>query len=134
MKVALSDDFMDALGKLNGNEIKKASKTIMAVKQESDAKGLRFHKIEHPCGAIVSFSVNMDIRIIAYQKDSTITMLYIDHHDDAYNWIQKRNVFYGPKDDLRIVSTFRSETPHAYDAFVPTYMMKLMLYVNVGLP
>jgi hypothetical protein len=48
MNVALSDDFMEALGKLNGNEIKKASKTIMEVKRESDAKGLRAHKIEHP--------------------------------------------------------------------------------------
>ena len=119
MNVALSDDFMEALGKLNGNEIKKASKTIMAVKHESDAKGLRAHKIEHPCGAIVSFSVNMDIRIIAHQKDSTVTFLYIDHHDDAYNWIQKRNVFCGPNGDMRIVSTLTTETPLAYEAFVP---------------
>ena len=119
MKVALSDDFMEALGKLNGNEIKKASKTIMDVKRESDAKGLRAHKIEHPCGAIVSFSVNMDVRIIAHQKGNTVTLLYIDHHDDAYNWIQKRNVFCGPKDDMRIVSTLKSETPLAYEALVP---------------
>jgi predicted AAA+ superfamily ATPase len=119
MNVALSDDFMEALGKLNGNEIRKASKTIMAVKRESDAKGLRAHKIEHPCDAIVSFSVNMDVRIIAHQKDSTITFLYIDHHDDAYNWIQKRNVFCGPNGDMRIVSTLEAETPLAYEAFVP---------------
>jgi len=119
MNVALSDDFMEALGKLNGNEIKKASKTIMEVKRESDAKGLRAHKIEHPCGAIVSFSVNMDVRIIAHQKGNTITFLYIDHHDDAYNWIQKRNVFCGPNDDMRIVSTLKTETPLAYEAFVP---------------
>lgn len=119
MNVALSDDFMDALGKLNGNEIKKASKTIMSVKRESDAKGLRFHKIEHPCGAIISFSVNMDVRIIAYHKDSTITFLYIDHHDNAYNWIRKRNVFCGPNGDMRVVSTLASETPLAYEALVP---------------
>lgn len=119
MQVALSEDFMEALGKLNGNEIKKASKTIMAVKKESDAKGLRAHKIEHPCGAIVSLSVNMDVRIIAHQKDSTITFLYIDHHDDAYNWIQKRNVFCGPNGDMRIVSTLKEKAPLAYEAFVP---------------
>ena len=119
MNVALSDDFMEALSKLSGNEIKKASKTIMEVKKESDAKGLRFHKIEHPSGAIVSFSVNMDVRIIAHQKGDTITLLYIDHHDNAYNWIQKRNVFCGPNDDMRIVSTLQSEAPLAYEAFVP---------------
>ncbi len=77
MNVALSDDFMEALGKLNGNEIKKASKTIMEIKRESDAKGLRAHKIEYPCGAIISFSVNMDVRIIAHQKGNTITLLYM---------------------------------------------------------
>jgi hypothetical protein len=119
MQVSLSDDFMEALGKLNGNEIKKASSTIMSIKKDSDAKGLRAHKIEHPCGYIVSYSVNMDIRIIAYQKDQNVTFLYIDHHDDAYHWIKKRNIFCGPNGDMRIVSTLTSETPLAYEAFVP---------------
>ena len=41
MQVSLSEDFMVALGKLNGNEIKKASNTIMAIKKDSDAKGWR---------------------------------------------------------------------------------------------
>ena len=64
MQVALSEDFMEALGKLNGNEIKKASKTIMSIKKESDTNGLRAHKINHPCGSIVSYSVNMDITAV----------------------------------------------------------------------
>jgi len=119
MKVAITEDFMDALGKLNGNEIKKASKTIMSIKKESDAGGLRAHKIEHPCGAIVSYSVNMDVRIIAYQKDQEVTFLYIDHHDDAYHWVQNRNVFCGPNNDIRIVTTTESTPPVAYEAIIP---------------
>ena len=116
MTIALTEDFMDSLGRLNGNEIKKASKTIMSIKKESDAKGLRAHKIDHPSDSIISFSVNMDIRIIAYLKDKSITFLYIDHHDDAYNWIKKRNVYCGPNNDIRIVSTLDSSIPFAYEA------------------
>ena len=119
MNVALSEDFMEALGKLNGNEIKKASSTIMSIKKDSDAKGLRAHKIEHPCGYIVSYSVNMDIRIIAYQKDQNVTFLYIDHHDDAYHWVENRNFFCGPKNDIRIVTAIESTPPIAYEAIKP---------------
>ncbi len=119
MTVAITEDFMEALGKLNGSEIKKASKTIMSIKKESDAKGLRAHKIEHPCGDIVSFSVNMDVRIIAHQKDSRITFLYIDHHDNAYDWIKHKNVYSGPNNDIRIISTLEPEPPLAYEAIVP---------------
>jgi hypothetical protein len=119
MEISLTIDFMDALAKLTGNEAIKTSKTVMAIAKESDANGLRAHKIEHPCGAIVSYSVNMDIRIIAYQKDSCITFLYVDHHDDAYNWVQKRNVFCGPNNDIRIVTTVESEPPKAYEAIIP---------------
>ena len=43
MNVALSDEFMEALGKLNGNEIKKASKTIMSVRRESDFQRAHCH-------------------------------------------------------------------------------------------
>lgn len=119
MTVAITEDFMEALGKLSGNEIKKASKTIMSIKKDSEAGGLRAHKIEHPCGAIVSYSVNMDIRIIAYQKDKNVTFLYIDHHDDAYHWVQNRNVFCGPNNDIRIVTTTESTPPIAYEAVIP---------------
>lgn len=119
MDIALSDEFMNALSKLNGNEATKAAKTIMSIRNESEAKGLRAHKIEHPCGAIVSYSVNMDVRIIAHQKDSKVTLLYIDHHDDAYNWIKNRNVFCGPNSDMRIVSTLNTDVPLAYEAFIP---------------
>ena len=118
-KVAITEDLMDALGKLSGNEIKKASKTIMSIKKGSDANGLRAHKIEHPCDAIVSYSVNMDVRIIAYQKDENVTFLYIDHHDDAYHWVQNRNVFCGPNNEIRIVTTTEATPPIAFEAIIP---------------
>ncbi len=119
MQVAVTEDFMEALGRLNGNEIKKASKTIMSIKKDSDAGGLRAHKIEHPCGAIVSYSVNMDVRIIAYQNKQGVTFLYIDHHDDAYHWVENRNFFCGPNNDIRIVSTRAEQPPIAYEALIP---------------
>ncbi len=119
MQVAVTEDFMEALGRLNGNEIKKASKTIMSIKKDSDAGGLRAHKIEHPCGAIVSYSVNMDVRIIAYQNKQGVTFLYVDHHDDAYHWVENRNFFCGPNNDIRIVSTRAEQPPIAYEALIP---------------
>lgn len=120
MEVRITEDFFDALGKLNGNEIKKASKTIMSIKRDSEAGGLRAHKIEHPCGAIVSYSVNMDVRIIAYQKNQCVIFLYIDHHDNAYHWAENRNIFIGPNNDIRIVTTIDNTTPPiAFEALLP---------------
>ena len=126
MEVTITEDFMEALGKLDGNEIKKASKTIMSIKKDSAAGGLRAHKIEHPSGAIVSYSVNMDIRIIAYQKDLSVIFLYIDHHDDAYLWVEKRNIFFGPNNDIRIVTTTNTAPPSAYEAIIPYSHKKIV--------
>ena len=111
MNITLSTDYLDALISLPANALKRAMQTVMSIKNNYAAAGLRTHKIEHPCGHIVSYSVNMDIRIIAYQKDENVTLLYIDHHENAYNWLNNRNFITGPNNDFRIIEAKKEFIP-----------------------
>lgn len=111
MNIALTEEYMNALGVLQGTDIKRAMQTVMSLKKDSTAAGLRAHKITHPCSHIYSYSVNMDLRILAYVDDQVMTLLYIGHHDDSYNWVNKRNFIKGPNQDFRIVSTSKETIP-----------------------
>lgn len=115
MEVALTTDYCDSLGALQGNEIKRAMQVVMAIKNDSTAGGLRAHKIEHPSKHIVSYSVNMDLRIVAYQKNDKAILLYINHHDETYNWLNRRNFVIGPNEDFRIITTVEEEIPLVTD-------------------
>ncbi len=39
----------------------------------------------------------MDIRLIVHKTDSSLLLCYVDHHDDAYNWAQRRKIERHPR-------------------------------------
>ena len=44
-----------------------------------------------------SVRVNLDIRIIVHRTDKSLLLCYVDHHDDAYAWAEKRKIETHPK-------------------------------------
>ena len=60
--------------------------------------GHSFHKLD--CAQDKSFwsvRVNRDIRIIVHRSKSSLLLCYVDHHDDAYKWAEKRKLEAHPK-------------------------------------
>ncbi len=108
MEYRIISNFLNALSKLSKLDQKGVRKTIDTILKKHDSPGLRLHKIKHPSSAIFSYSVNRNIRIIVHRQDKTITMLYVDHHDDAYSWIERRK-FVNIDTTVRIVEIEETE-------------------------
>lgn len=104
MRTRITEDFFKSLGKLTPSEQKKAHSTIFAIFRNDTNAGLRAHKIEHPSNKIISYSVNMDIRVIVHTSYDYSTILYIGHHDDAYDWVARRK-FIDSTDSITIIQT-----------------------------
>jgi mRNA-degrading endonuclease RelE of RelBE toxin-antitoxin system len=98
MEFRIADTFTDSLTKLTSQE-QKATKTAAFDLQLDPANpGLRFHKLDRAKDPnFWSVSVNMDIRLIVHRTNTSLLLCYVDHHDDAYNWAQRRKIERHPK-------------------------------------
>lgn len=79
----------------------------------------------HPVGSFVSYSPNMDLRIIAARSSDTTTMLYVDHHHAAYRWAAGRGVL-GAGLPVTELVRLSSRTSDATSAHVPLPAAELL--------
>lgn len=96
-------DFFSAYSLLTGSEQKKTRETISSILNQNENAGLRLHKISHPSNKIFSYSINLDVRILSHQSSDNITLLYVGHHDDSYDWIRKRKFVEVEFNAIRII-------------------------------
>lgn len=89
----ISDTFTDSLGRLTAQEQKAVKTTAFDLQLDPSAPGLSFHRIERAKDPnFWSIRVNADIRIILHKTASSILLVYVDHHDDAYKWAERRKI------------------------------------------
>jgi hypothetical protein len=86
MKAHIVPSFFDAYSKLSSQEKSLTKKTLNNFISVPELKGLRFHQVNY----FHSLSVNMDLRIITFLKEDSYYIVYVDHHNEAYNWARKR--------------------------------------------
>ena len=98
MQFRIADTFTGSLAKLTGNE-QKAVKTAAFDLQLNPAQpGLRLHKLDGARDAnFWSVRVNRDIRIIVHRTGSSLMLCYADHHENAYQWAERRKLETHPK-------------------------------------
>ncbi len=94
----IADTFSDSLAKLTGDEQKAAKTTAFDLQLDSSAPGLSFHKLDRAKDKnFWSVRVNRDIRLIVHRSESSIMLAYVDHHDAAYRWAERRRIERHPK-------------------------------------
>ena len=90
--VAISSDFIDALGNLPNNSRNKVSAFISKFRKNPRIRGLNY---EHIKGSkdpgIRSLRVDRNVRCIvrAPSKGNAYVLLWVDKHDDAYQWARR---------------------------------------------
>ncbi|MBA4491467.1 3'-5' exonuclease [Paracoccus sp. S1E-3] len=93
MEFRIADTFTDSLGRLTAQEQKAAKTTAFDLQLDPTSNGLSFHKLDRAKDAnFWSVRVNADIRIIVHRTASSILLVYVDHHDDAYKWAERRKI------------------------------------------
>jgi len=98
MDFRIADTFTDSLSKLTGNEQKAVKIAAFNLQLDPAHPGLRFHKLNKVREPnFWSVRVSRDVRIIVHRTRNSLMLCYVDHHDNAYHWAERRRLETHPK-------------------------------------
>src|SRR6202008_4945920 len=98
MDFRIADTFTDSLARLTGDEQKAVKTTAFDLQLDPASPGLSFHKLDKVRDKnFWSVRVNADIRLIVHRTAGSLLLCYVDHHDKAYDWAERRKLETHPK-------------------------------------
>lgn len=98
MATILADSFTSSLARLSNDEQKQVKLTAFDLQTDPDRPGLQFHRIDASKDPnFWSVRVNRDLRIIIHKTGDSVMLAYVDHHDDAYKWAERRRIETHPR-------------------------------------
>jgi superfamily I DNA/RNA helicase/mRNA-degrading endonuclease RelE of RelBE toxin-antitoxin system len=93
MQFRISDTFTDSLARLTAEEQKAVKITAFDLQQNPANPGMQLHRIEKSKDKhFWSARVGSDLRLIVHKTDSSFLLCYVDHHDKAYQWAERRKL------------------------------------------
>ena len=97
MQFRIADTFTDSLARLMGDEQKQVKLTVMNLQLDPSHPSLQFHKLGKARDPrFWSIRAGSDIRVIVHRVDDAILVCYVDHHDKAYDWAERRKLVTHP--------------------------------------
>lgn len=91
MLFRIADTFTASLARLTADEQKAAKTTAFDLQVNPASPGLSFHKLDKARDKnFWSLRVSRDIRIIVHKTEGGLLLCYVDHHDKAYEWAERR--------------------------------------------
>ena len=98
MEFRIADTFTDSLGRLTAEEKKAAKMAAFDLQVNPAQPGLQFHKLDKAKDPnFWSIRVSRDLRIIVHRTGTSLLLCYVNHHDDAYQWAERRRLETHPK-------------------------------------
>ena len=98
MEFRIASTFVDSLAKMTGNEQKAAKTTAFDLQMNPAQPGLQFHKLRKGRDPnFWSVRVSRDLRMIVHRSQSSLVLCYVDRHDNAYQWAERRKLETHPK-------------------------------------
>ncbi len=98
MKFRIADTFTDSLNKLTGDEQKAVKTTAFDLQLNPANPGMQFHRLDRAKDPnFWSVRVSRDIRLIVHKTDADLLLCYVDHHDEAYAWAERRRIEKHPR-------------------------------------
>jgi superfamily I DNA/RNA helicase/mRNA-degrading endonuclease RelE of RelBE toxin-antitoxin system len=93
MDFRISDTFTDSLAKLTGDEQKLVKTTAFDLQMNPVNPGMSLHKLDKAKDKnFWSARVGSDIRLILHKTAVSLLLCYVDHHDKAYRWAERRKL------------------------------------------
>jgi mRNA-degrading endonuclease RelE of RelBE toxin-antitoxin system len=98
MEFRIADSFTSSLARLTGEEQKAVKTTAFDLQMNPAQPGLQFHRLDKAKDKnFWSVRVNGDIRVIVHRSDASLLLCYVDHHDKAYHWAERRKLEIHPR-------------------------------------
>ncbi|WP_045221907.1 3'-5' exonuclease [Desulfonatronum thioautotrophicum] len=93
MEFRIADTFTDSLARLSAQDQKAAKTTAFDLQLNPAHPGLKFHRVEYGKDPnFWSVRVSGDVRMIVHRSDGNLLLCYVDHHEEAYRWAEKRKL------------------------------------------
>lgn len=93
MEFRIADTFTTSLARLTGDEQKAAKTTAFDLQMDPAGNGMSFHKLDRAKDPnFWSVRVSRDIRLIVHKTAGSLLLCYVDHHDKAYQWAERRKL------------------------------------------
>lgn len=120
MNFRIADTFTDSLARLTNQEQAAAKQTAFDLQVNPAQPGLQFHRVDRARDKdFWTVRVNRDLRIVVHKRGGDVLLAYVDHHDDAYAWAERRRLDVHPATGAAQIVEIR-ETVR--EIVVPTYV------------
>lgn len=120
MEFRIADTFTDSLARLTGEEQKAVKTTAFDLQMNPANPGMSLHKLDKARDKnFWSVRVNRDIRLIVHKSESSLLLCYVDHHDKAYDWAERRKLETHPKTGAAQLVEIRETVQ---EIIVPSYI------------
>src|SRR6202165_582556 len=120
MDFRIADTFTDSLARLTGDEQKVVKTTAFDLQLNPVNPGMSFHKLDKAKDKnFWSVRVSSDIRLIVHKTQGSLLLCYVDHHDRAYAWAERRKLETHPKTGAAQFIEIRESVR---EIFVPAYV------------
>jgi len=94
----IADTFTASLARLTTAEQKAVKITTFDLQTHPGSPGIQMHRLDHARDPnFWSARVSADIRIIVHRTAASLLLCYVDHHDKAYAWAERRKLETHPK-------------------------------------
>ena len=98
MEFRIADTFTNSLARLTGDEQKAVKTTAFDLQTKPANPGMQFHKLDRAKDkSFWSVRAGRDIRLIVHKSETSLLLCYVDHHDKAYDWAERRKLETHPK-------------------------------------
>jgi mRNA-degrading endonuclease RelE of RelBE toxin-antitoxin system len=132
MEFRIADTFTASLGRLTGEEQKLAKTTAFDLQLNPVNPGMSFHKLDRARDKnFWSVRVSRDLRLIVHKTEGSLLLCYVDHHDPAYAWAERRKLEIHPKTGAAQLVEIRETVQ---EILVPTYVSqaKPLLFTKIS--
>jgi mRNA-degrading endonuclease RelE of RelBE toxin-antitoxin system len=120
MQFLIADTFTDSLTRLQADEQKAVKTTAFDLQTNPAHPSLKFHRLDQAKDKdFWSVRSGRDIRLIVHKTESTLALVYVDHHDKAYAWAERRKLERHPKTGAAQLVEIRETVQ---EIFVPKYV------------
>jgi mRNA-degrading endonuclease RelE of RelBE toxin-antitoxin system len=120
MDFRIADTFTASLARLTGDEQKAVKTTAFDLQLNPANPGMKFHKLGKARDKnFWSVRVSADVRLIVHRTPASLLLCYVDHHDKAYDWAERRKLQTHPKTGAAQLVELRETVQ---EVIVPTFV------------
>jgi len=120
MEFRIASTFTSSLAKLAAQEQKAAKIAALDLQMNPASPGLQFHRVDHAKDDnFWSVKASSDLRLIVHKTGKSLLLCYVNHHDKAYDWAQRRKLETHPKTGAAQLVEIRETVK---EVFIPRYV------------